>query len=515
MTHPAAPQQSSTRTAIAPDRLSRLALLAIVVWLLLQGTLRILTASSLGLDEAQLMVTAQSLEWGYGPQPPLYSWLQYGVFALLGPSIPSLVYTKEAMLAGTFVLFFLASRLVLGEERRAVVATLLLFTIPQIVWESQRALSHSVLALLLAAAALYLVVRILRYARPADYILLGVAIGLGLLSKYNFAIFAIALVGAAMLSERDRPRILSGWFALSLLIAALITAPHFYWGLTHLDLMLASSGKFAIEANMPFFDRVALPVLGAGSSIASFSAITALIVVVAAFAPPRRTSPAPGGAMWREGSVFIVRLLLVTVAVVIATPLLSGATVVMDRWLMPVLFFLPLPLLIVCSRWLDEGRLRLLAVLATVSAVVCSAGLTAAALLPDLVGRGLRGTEPYAAFAESIRRDVADPAYILADTTSISGNLKLAFPRATVVDSAGAMPTDTGRGVQAAIVAWPGGDDMPADLQSRVASVCTASLPGDATHLRAAYEHSQTLFLEMSYLIVSDCRTPEALPGGS
>jgi 4-amino-4-deoxy-L-arabinose transferase-like glycosyltransferase len=511
VTQSAASPHFATTAAIAPDRLSRFGLLAVVAWLFLQGTLRILTASSLGIDEAQLLVTAQSLEWGYGPQPPLYSWLQYGIFVLFGPTIPALVYTKEAMLAGTFILFFLASRLVLGEERRALVATLLLFTIPQIVWESQRALSHSVLVLLLGAAALYLFLRILRNGRPIDYVLFGLTIGLGLLSKYNFAILAMALVGAALFSELGRQRVLSGWFVLSLGLAALITAPHFHWGLTHLDMMLSSSGKFEIEANIPLLDRLALPILGAGIAIASFSAITALIVAIVALAPPKRSAPVASVAWPQEGGDFIIRLFVVAVAVVVATPLLSGATVVMDRWLMPVLFFVPLPLLVVFDRRLSAPRLRLLAVLAIVSAVVCSAGLTAAALLPDLVGRGLRGTEPYAMFADTIRREVPDPAYILSEGTSVAGNLRLAFPDATALTSSHDTLPLRRRGTVPVVVAWTGEDAMPSVLQERVAALCAGApveLPSP-TPLREPYEHSRTLFFDMRYDVIEDCQVPE------
>lgn len=511
MTHSAASQQSTSYVAIAPDRLSRLGLLAIVLWLFLQGTLRILTASSLGLDEAQLMVTAQELAWGYGPQPPLYSWLQYGVFALFGPSIPALVYPKEVMLAGTFFLVFLTSRLVLREERRAFVATLLLFTIPQIAWESQRALSHSVLVLLLAAAALYVFVRLLRDGRPVDYILFGITFGLGLLSKYNFAIFAIALVGAALLSSRERSRVLSGWFALSLLIAALITAPHFYWGLTHLDMMMASSDKFAIESNMSVFERLILPVLGAGTAIASFAALSVVAFAIAMLVPLRDRQPGTDVTEWREGSDFVIRLLLVSVAVVVATPLLSGATVVMDRWLMPVLFFLPLPLLIVLARRLGPARLRLLSVLAMLSAVICSAGLTAAALLPDLVGRGLRGTEPYARFAEIIRRDVPDPAYVLSEGTSIAGNLRLAFPEAIALTSSHNTLHPSRSGRVPVILAWTGGEALSDELQGRVAALCTGAPPDvpSPTRLFEPYEHSKKLFFEMFYVVVENCEVPQ------
>lgn len=507
MTQSAAAQPTDSLAAIAPDRLTRLGLLAIVAWLFLQGTLRILTAASLGIDEAQLMVTTQTLAWGYGAQPPLYTWLQYGVFALFGPSIPTLVYTKEAMLAGTFLLFFLASRLVLAEERRALVATLLLFTIPQIVWESQRALSHSVLVVLLGAVALYLFLRVLRDGRPADYVLLGLSIGLGLLSKYNFAILAIALVGAALLSETGRRRLVSRWFALSLLIAALVSAPHFYWGLTHLDQMLSSSDKFAIGAGASVLDRFALPLLGAGIAIASFSAITVLVAVLVAFAPPRREPDLTGAAGWSAGSDFVIRLLLVAIAVVVVTPLFSGATVVMDRWLMPVLFFLPLPLLVVTARRLTPVRLRMLGGLSVLSAVLSSAGLTTAALLPDMVGSGLRGTEPYAVLSEAVRREAPDPAYILATTTSMSGNLKLAFPRALVVNAAAEVQPAANGEARTAILAWTGSISVPEELAAQAAALCNGApldLP-EPTRLREPYERSRTLFLEMSYIIVPDC----------
>ncbi len=56
-----------------------------------------------------------------------------------------LALTKQLMLLATFVLMFLSARMVLGRPGWALVVALLLFTIPQIGWEAQRTLSHSVL----------------------------------------------------------------------------------------------------------------------------------------------------------------------------------------------------------------------------------------------------------------------------------------------------------------------------------------------------------------------------------
>ncbi len=38
--------------------------------------LRLLAGGALGLDEAEILLDARYLAWGYGPQFPLYAWLQ-------------------------------------------------------------------------------------------------------------------------------------------------------------------------------------------------------------------------------------------------------------------------------------------------------------------------------------------------------------------------------------------------------------------------------------------------------
>ena len=123
MSEPSRTEPSTGRKRVTVDHrgvIGTTVLLALAAWFLLQAVLRVVTASSLGLDEAELLVTTQSLALGYGPQPPLYTWLQFAVFQAFGASILSLALTKELILFGAFALFFAAARFVLGQSVRTV-----------------------------------------------------------------------------------------------------------------------------------------------------------------------------------------------------------------------------------------------------------------------------------------------------------------------------------------------------------------------------------------------------------
>ena len=72
----------------------------------LQILLRTAIGRGLGIDEAELMLTARTLEWGYGAQPPLYSWIQHGLFALFGETIFALALLKNSFLCLTYLALF-------------------------------------------------------------------------------------------------------------------------------------------------------------------------------------------------------------------------------------------------------------------------------------------------------------------------------------------------------------------------------------------------------------------------
>src|SRR5512145_2185867 len=92
-------------------------LLATVAYFLLHVVIRVLVSGSTELDEAEQVLLTQHLAWGYGSQPPLYTWLQSALFHLFGPGVFPLALLKNALLLSLYIFTFLTTREMTGEDR--------------------------------------------------------------------------------------------------------------------------------------------------------------------------------------------------------------------------------------------------------------------------------------------------------------------------------------------------------------------------------------------------------------
>ena len=165
----AIPAAGAARTSVA----TRL-ILFLAAYFALQAILRLLAVSSLGLDDAEMVVITQSLQPGYGSQPPLYNWLQVASFAVFGFGMPAIVILHFVLLFAVYILVFLSARIVLDDEIKAAAVSLGLFAIPQIGWEALHSHTHTLLSLTLAAATLLAMLRVLARGSWLDYVILGV-----------------------------------------------------------------------------------------------------------------------------------------------------------------------------------------------------------------------------------------------------------------------------------------------------------------------------------------------------
>ena len=95
----------------------------------------------------------------------------------------------------------------------------------------------------LVAASLWAVMRITENGRGWDYLLFGLIVGLGLISKWGFAGFLLLLFIAAMLQPSLRSRILTPSFLFSLGAVAVVSAPVVYWLIVGQHDLVALYGK--------------------------------------------------------------------------------------------------------------------------------------------------------------------------------------------------------------------------------------------------------------------------------
>src|SRR5438876_12418667 len=85
----------------------------LVLYLGVHLLLRLALSPSLIPDEAELALFSQSLAWGYSEQPPLYSWLVWGIVHLLGLSVFSLTLVRMLVLASVPLALYAAARAVM------------------------------------------------------------------------------------------------------------------------------------------------------------------------------------------------------------------------------------------------------------------------------------------------------------------------------------------------------------------------------------------------------------------
>jgi 4-amino-4-deoxy-L-arabinose transferase-like glycosyltransferase len=204
---------------------------------------RVAVSSAVRWDEAEQVLWSQQLQWGYGAQPPLYTWLQWTVNQALGPSVLALSVLKHALLALTYALMWLAGRELLGSRRGAWLAAASLLLMPPLAWDSIRDRTHTVLVTAMVCAAWWLLLRIVRRPRQADFAWLGLVCGLGMLAKYSFALVAAAMLLAALSVPEARRALLSrGWW-WTLIVGALVVLPHVVWLAPHLHEATAGTVK--------------------------------------------------------------------------------------------------------------------------------------------------------------------------------------------------------------------------------------------------------------------------------
>jgi 4-amino-4-deoxy-L-arabinose transferase-like glycosyltransferase len=306
--------------------------------------IRVTISPALQWDEAQQIVWAQQLQWGYGRQPPLYTWLQWCVNQLFGPSVLALSLLKQSLIVLTCVFMWLAARELLG-RRAAWWTAASLFLLPPFGWYAISDLTHTVLVTAMTCGIWWLLLRIVRREGrdcQTEFAALGLVCGCGMLAKYSFALVLAALI-AALLSVRRPRRALFGrgwWWAA--LIGLVIVTPHGQWLLMHVRTAVAGTvGEMAIAPQHHWS-------AGLGSLFLSVLGTLLLwaILALAALGSGWWQRPNPGADITDQPLAWlrpVFRRYLGLIAIALLLMVLStGVTVFKDRWLLPLLAPVPL-----------------------------------------------------------------------------------------------------------------------------------------------------------------------------
>lgn len=194
----------------------------------------------LSTDEAQYFVWSQNLQAGYYSKPPLIAVAIHFATGLCGPgaipdpaALPSMegcVRILQPVATGlTAVLVGLAAGLLSGALAPAVWAAALFATLPLVGFYSLAATTDAWLLLFWSASTVALIMarggRLQGEPRLGWWLLLGVFVGLGALTKYSMGAFAISVLIVVL---RDRLLLTPGpWLAG--MAAVLVFLPNVLW----------------------------------------------------------------------------------------------------------------------------------------------------------------------------------------------------------------------------------------------------------------------------------------------
>lgn len=188
--------------------------------------IRLFGTTNFTVDDTEAAVHVQVFQLYYSLRnPPLFNWLFYGLIEVFGLNVFTIQLLKTVLLIGAGIFLYVTLRPAF-RHRAALHAAIASYGATAFYgWDIFQQFSHTVTLIFAMALTLWALMRIVRMGRTIDYAFLGLGLGLGILSKYLFALYFIALLIAALRRPAYRPAILSGRMLLTLLVGLLTVLP--------------------------------------------------------------------------------------------------------------------------------------------------------------------------------------------------------------------------------------------------------------------------------------------------
>lgn len=224
-----------------------------LIWLL--AALAVITAArviilgisdlNLGGDEAQYWSWAQNLDWGYFSKPPMVAYLIAASTAVCGDGEACVRLPSPLIHAATAIILFFVSKQ-LSDARCGFWVGLIYATLPAVSFSSQL-VSTDIALLFFWSLALLAYLQMIHGGGRIWWGVFGLAIGLGVLSKYAMAYFFLAMAVHMLLQPMARSLLRQVGFWLAVLLAAALITPNLIWNNSH---GWATVGHLGANANL-------------------------------------------------------------------------------------------------------------------------------------------------------------------------------------------------------------------------------------------------------------------------
>jgi len=306
--------------------------------------IRIFGSTNFSIDDTETVVHTQVLQPYYALRnPPLFDWLFFALSRVLGVSNPTFQVLKVAMVFAAACFLYAAARPAF-RYRGALEASFAGYGITAFFgWDMYQQFTHGIALIFSMAFALWAVMRVVRSGRTPDFLILGLALGLGILSKYLFLLYFAALIVSACLRPAHRRHLLSWRLGLSLVVALVAISPLVIGLAIHTDAIMAYLDRRMVgSAEVGVIQSLGITLLLSGEfwlplSIFIFLSLRQWPAAASAPAIPDRPGDPDFYPFVRDATLMLAGAVLFSVIVMHTSIPIHGG-----RYLLPELSLLPL-----------------------------------------------------------------------------------------------------------------------------------------------------------------------------
>ncbi|HEY9003047.1 MAG TPA: glycosyltransferase family 39 protein [Mucilaginibacter sp.] len=205
----------------------------LLIFVAIKVGLNLLAISRFGFqrDELLHLTLGDHLDWGFKEVPPFIAVLAKITTTVFGDSVFA-ARIFSTIFSGLIIWFTGQIVIELGGKKFAITLACLALIFSPAFAASGYLFQPVVFDQLWWVLAVYLLIRYMNTSLPVYMYLLGVIIGVGLLTKYTMAFFAIALI-VGLLFTKQRKVLWNKHVLFSAVIALLIFLPNIIWQMTH------------------------------------------------------------------------------------------------------------------------------------------------------------------------------------------------------------------------------------------------------------------------------------------
>jgi len=231
-------------------------------------------------DESQYWDWSRELAFGYFSKPPLLAWIISLSNTVCGTSEDCLRSSSPLFYFGLALLTYAIARDLYG-RRTAFWAALVIALTPGASFSS-RIISTDVPLLFFWALALLAYIKLLQSGKWSWALLLGIALGLGMLAKYAMVYFVLSIAAAGVVDTRARQlfRTPQLWFALALWLLALV--PNLVWNVQNGFVTLQHTGDNITGSGFSFSSKGAFEFIGSQFGVVGPLVFGAFLAILAA-----------------------------------------------------------------------------------------------------------------------------------------------------------------------------------------------------------------------------------------